>query len=173
MEFVVDIITIVLIILITETITAHWYPKWQFDDQKERQEAVDNRTVFFSRRMTTVLSILAGILVVFALIVCFFPDLPQSMGFDPVVTLAFLCIPMLLALSTIIVLLPQIRYNEETFTYRNSFGVTKIYRYEMITAIFQTNRKITITANGKTMVMPIGFCGAREFSSFAISKTRL
>ena len=118
-------------------------------------------------------AILAGIVVAYFGVVWMFPAVPMSMGFEPGFTRAILGIPMLFVLCVMMWTARHIYYNEETFTFRNAFGIKRRYLYETITLITVRKRKLTVVADGRKKVFPVTYYGAREFASFVSNKSRV
>ena len=147
-------------------------PRWCFDDLKEREKVNARKMVSFSPWIKTKLSICVGIVSVDMLIIRLFPVLFWDMGMSPNVILTVLGIPMLFALCVMLWMFRWIHYDNETFTYRNAFGIKKTYRYEAVATMTIQKQKLTVVADGRKMVFPITFYGAREFVSFAVDRIK-
>ena len=118
------------------------------------------------------LSICVGIVSVFMLIIRLFPALLWDMCMNPNTILTILGILMPVTLCVMLWMFRWIHYDEETFTYRNAFGIKRIFRYDAVTTMTIQKRKLTVVADGKRMIFPVTFYGAREFASFAADKTQ-
>ena len=177
MDFIVDFILPVIAAFLLKLVIEYAVeripipkPRWGFDDQKERDKVNARKMVCFSPWLKTVIAILASIVAIGFLIAWLFPAVPMSMGFDPSITLGMLGIPLLFVLCGMMSMARCIYYNEKTFTYRNVFGVKKTYRYETIGAITVKKRTLTVIADGKRIVFPVTYYGAREFAVFASNR---
>ena len=149
---------------------AHFLPRINKSEKKAQEEAGRKKIVQLSPYFLRNTVILNLILSAFAIAVLLFPEICYEFGFDPTFVLFFFWIPILICDVTLCLICDQIKYGEETFSYRNAFFLKTEFRYEEIKQIVDHGHNKMIITNTRKIPLRMQYAGAQTFLTFLHQK---